>query len=45
MKVAIVDDEQNMTKQIEAFLDRFGVESQMEVEARTFHDSRALVET
>ena len=45
MKVASVDDEQNMTKQIEAFLDRFRVESQMEVEARTFHDSRAFVET
>lgn len=44
MKVAIVDDEQDMTRQIEEFLERFRVESQMEVDARVFHEPRAFVE-
>lgn len=44
MKVAIVDDEQDMTRQIEEFVERFRVESQMEVDARVFHEPRAFVE-
>lgn len=44
MKVAIVDDEQVMTDQIEAFLRQFQSESRMEITARVFHDAVSFVE-
>lgn len=43
MKVAIVDDEQNMTDQIEEFLKRFQEESQIRVSAKVFHDAVSFV--
>lgn len=43
MKIAIVDDEWNMTRQIEAFLERFQAENPVAVTARVFHDAASFL--
>ena len=43
MRVAIVDDEQTMTDQIEKFLKRFQDESRVSVSTKVFHDAVSFV--
>lgn len=43
MKIAIVDDEWSMTRQIEAFLERFQAENPVAVTVRVFHDAASFL--